>query len=268
MKPNNARTQGKPKRRKDGIYTVPATNIVTRKSVSPLQVALNRTPLLPAFIKIPRMLYYDQNKTMAITNTGLATDYFYSANGIFDPDITGTGHQPIGFDQIMTFYEQYTVTRSSITCHFRNLADCNLSIALAPDATAVTDPNQHMENGLVVMKANSAFTTENGFPFPELSLDCDVKGYFGQLTEREMLNDNSLYGTAAANPTEQVYFAVANWPGFAIPGSASTVYFDVLLSYDVIFWEPRKVTESLSRELRLKQANFPLECKTCPSKKK
>jgi len=238
------------KKKNDKIFTVPASNTVTRRNgPNSIQVALSRTPLLPAFCKVQKMLYYDVGKSITINNSGLASQYFFSANGIYDPDISGTGHQPIGFDQLMTFYEQFTVVSATISCHYRGLSGAMFSISLAPGTTALTNPSQIVENGLLVMDSCSGFNTEVGMQHRKLSLDCDVKGYFGQMTEREMLNDNSLYGTNAANPTEQVYFAVSTWPNVGVPGSNMSLEFDVLISYDAIFWEPRKVTESLSAPL-------------------
>jgi len=233
---------------KDGIFTVPAYNTVTRKGVSPMQIALNRTPLLPAFVKVPRMLYYEANLALSVPNTGNAIQYFFTANGLFDPNITGTGHQPIGFDQMMVFFEQYTVTHSSISCFFRPLGSLAFSLSLAPDTTQITNSSQLVENGLIKFDERSNYSTENGLAFPKQSLDCDVKGYFGQRTDREMLNDTNLFGTAAANPTEQVYFAIGGWESLGLSGAGVTLNFDVLLSYDAIFWEPRKASESAKKE--------------------
>jgi hypothetical protein len=248
---------------KDGIYQVPAFNAVTRRGVSPMQVALNRTPLLPTFVKVPRILYYDTNLSLSVPSTGAAITWFFTANGLYDPDITGTGHQPIGFDQLMLFYEQYTVTRSSIECQFWPADKMQIAIALAPDTTQITNPSQYVENGLVTFKAHSGFQTYVGQPFPNLQLSCDVKGYFGQKTDREMLNDVNLFGTVAANPTEQVYFGVTGWQGIGLEGADKSLTFDVLLSYDAIFWEPRKATESVSLEqkerMRRTQTGAPIK---------
>lgn len=38
-----------------------------------------------------------------------AEDRQFNLNSLFDPDRTGTGHQPMGFDQLKTFYNRYRV---------------------------------------------------------------------------------------------------------------------------------------------------------------
>lgn len=42
-------------------------------------------------------------------------NYLFSCNSIYDPDTTGTGHQPYGHDTYATIYNQYTVLYSIIT---------------------------------------------------------------------------------------------------------------------------------------------------------
>ena len=39
-------------------------------------------------------------------------------NSLFDPDFTGTGHQPYYFDQFATIYQRYTVIGSKLTATF------------------------------------------------------------------------------------------------------------------------------------------------------
>lgn len=41
-------------------------------------------------------------------------EYVFCANDLFDPNVTGTGHQPNGFDELMGFYKTAIVTSSFI----------------------------------------------------------------------------------------------------------------------------------------------------------
>ncbi len=38
--------------------------------------------------------------------------YLYRANGLYDPNYTGTGHQPMGYDNLAAMYSHYCVTKS------------------------------------------------------------------------------------------------------------------------------------------------------------
>jgi len=200
------------------------------------------TPLFPASTR--RRLFYHEHDLGFTVTSGVPSGYVFSANGMFDPNITGTGHQPLGFDQMMLLYEQYTVVASKITVNLLNSNTTALSrgcIYLSPDATILSDPNRAMENGQitsVILFPNVTFLS-----CKSMNLDCNVPMYFGRSTNpRTIVNDPELFGTAAANPTEQVYFVISAWDPFG----ANTLgyFFDVTIEYDAIFWEPRKLTES------------------------
>lgn len=50
----------------------------------------------------------------ATATSGVPVAYTFRLNSLYDPDYTATGTQPYGFDQLATFYNNYTVTGSSI----------------------------------------------------------------------------------------------------------------------------------------------------------
>jgi len=197
-------------------------------------------------VKLP---YYEYQISRSGT-AGAISNYFISANGIFDPNVTGTGHQPMGFDTMMTYYEQYTVMASKITVCFCNnsLQAVRAGISLTPDTTAGVI-GDIVENGLIKFVAldapnvgtPGACAGGGGARIKSVSMDCNVASYFGRKTQREMLNDTNLYGTAGANPTEQVYFDIITWGAFSADNT--TVLLDFVVEYDVIFWEPRKVSQ-------------------------
>ena len=49
---------------------------------------------------------------------GSVASYVFRANGLYDPNYTGAGHQPYGFDQWMTYYNQFTVLGSKMKAIF------------------------------------------------------------------------------------------------------------------------------------------------------
>jgi hypothetical protein len=190
-----------------------------------------------------KLFYYEQGLSFSTATPGATSSYFFSANGMFDPNITGTGHQPMGFDQLMLFYEQYTVVTSKITVttYQSSAAPLRAAVALTPDTTAITDPIRIMENGLI--KSTVIGRADVNTVVKSMNLSCNVAKYMGRtMNLRELVNDVTLSGTAAANPTEQVYFTLYAWDPFL--GAVAGMYFDAVLEYDAIFWEPRKLTVS------------------------
>ncbi len=144
----------------------------------------------------------------------------------------------------MLFYEQVTVVRSKITVDLLNSNAGPLArgaVYLSADATILTDPNRVLENGQVVTKM--LYNNVTWGSLGTFTLDCNIASYFGRPRNlRQLLQDDNLFCTAAANPTEQVYFVISAWDPFG----ANTLgfYFNVNIEYDCIFWEPRKLTES------------------------
>lgn len=202
-----------------------------------------RTPLFPPRFK-KNLVYVETGLTVTGT-TGLVGNYFFSANGMFDPNVTGTGHQPMGFDQMMLMYEQYTVTSSKITVTYINGSGAgvyaDVGLYLSPDTTSITNPSQLMENGFFVWKPLNPINVQGSIG--KLNLTCNVATYFARAEyKRELLQDPELHGTAAANPVEQVYFTVCAFDGAG--GNTVTISFTVEIEYEVMFSEPRKLTQS------------------------
>lgn len=52
------------------------------------------------------------------TLTSAPAKYVFSANNIYDPNVTGTGHQPLFHDQYAAMYDHYLVLGSKIRAQF------------------------------------------------------------------------------------------------------------------------------------------------------
>lgn len=64
-------------------------------------------------------LRYCQTKTYTTGAAGVAgTENAFSLNSLYDPDITGVGHQPYGYDQMASLYSNYVVQSVSIQARF------------------------------------------------------------------------------------------------------------------------------------------------------
>jgi len=246
----------KPKRR--GSRRFPKSNRTLANSPtsatisSPLQEMKYHTPLFPPRFR-KTLRYAEVGLAHSSGAAGIGATYFFAANGLYDPNITGAGHQPMGFDQMMLMYNHYTVVSSKITIEANNAGAYGLfpafGIYLSPDTTNISDPARMMENGLMVYKrlsaigGNGATGAVYSRDLPALTLGCDVSSYFARdKKKRELVEDSQLSGTSAANPAELVYFGVYCFDYTAV--AVVNINFIANMIFDVIFWEPKKLTSS------------------------
>jgi len=80
---------------------------------------------------------------------GLAATHVFSCNALNDPDVTGSGHQPRYYDQLMATYNKYRVVGARIRVAFTNLEStlpqlCGIrnNSASGPDG----DENNYLED--------------------------------------------------------------------------------------------------------------------------
>jgi len=190
--------------------------------------------------KATRTIQYYSPGTVT-SGAGSAGAYVFSGNGAFDPDITGTGGQPMGFDQMMLYFNHYTVIRTRLRVVFQTNSTtlrATVAVMISGSSTVTSVIENAMENGDIAFQVLEYAGAMGGTATFTRTLN---HGKFQGL--RNLVDDPNMRGDAASNPTEQTYFHLMIWN----PSSATTVSadFQVMLEYDTIFHEPRKSTLSL-----------------------
>lgn len=216
----------------------------TRKEPGDKNAVATLVQRLPVFTKssqlIKNMAYYEP-QVGALSLAG-APQFFIKANDMYDPTDNSGGHQPIGHDQMMAFYEHFCVIRSNIAVTFSNPspdASFRIGIILSPD-TGALNYSQLIENGYC--KTATLAPRGSAGCVKTLYLDCDVKNYFGKESYKDMLSDERLVGDIGNSPTERVHYGI-----FVIPAFSSdnvNVLTDIVLNCDTIYYEPKKIPVS------------------------
>lgn len=196
---------------------------------------------MPVFPKTSRPIFHTYSETVTVTS-GAATagTYVYATNGLYDCNITSTGHQPMGFDQMMLFYNHYCVMRSKIVVTFKNFSATyasHVSISLNGSSTPITNYDQLMEDGFIV---HTVLTPKFNTGYEKtLRKGCDIARFAGV----DKLRDRDDYqGDASANPAELSYFHISVWnPDDTTVVSATCT---VLMEFEAVYLEPRKLTQS------------------------
>lgn len=193
--------------------------------------------------KFATKLRYQENATINPA-TGVPGVHIVSANGCYDPNITGTGHQPRGFDELMTLYDHYTVIGAKIVATFvlrEGIPHDSMNVGIAlKDATGIETANGYLEGRNVRSKVlrgtDGPGTSCNSVT---LSLKASTRKFLGRT---KPLSDPELKGTVSGNPTEQSYFHL--FAQSIQVGDASPLDVTYRIDYLVVLTEPKQPGQS------------------------
>jgi len=196
-------------------------------------------PVFPA--TIVKRLRYSTTFALGTTAGAITSTYVFRANDLFDPDFTGTGHQPMGFDQLMVWYNHFAVVSAKIRVVCKNTTSSTApTVCLRVDANSspLTVIDQIVEFGGCVTEDLEG---KGGYGANKiLELGCNICKLQG-VSRSALTADPSLRGSAAASPTEVTYFHITCWDTAA---GTSLLECDVILEQVAQFMEPRDMTES------------------------
>jgi len=191
-------------------------------------------------------LKYHDGVVLVGSVLGAPSTQVFSANGMFDPNITGVGHQPRGFDQIMPLFQHYTVISSKCTATFMPVRDIPAfadslavvaSVVLRRSAVVLSDQRGVLEDRNVTFVGTGNSISAEAV---RISRGFNPKTFIGI---SHPMSEANLRGNAATNPTEESFFHVSMVPiGFAT--SAGTWQVSVDIMYIAVFTEPRQPVES------------------------
>lgn len=168
----------------------------------------------------------------------------FRANDLYDPDYTSTGHQPMGFDQLMAFYDHFVVSQSRITVQFKNLGGASLDVGIRLDANfnPVSVASDILEFGGLtrdVLEMKNVYGSTKA-----LALSMDSSKVW-RVRKRDLSAKDTLCGNASSSPADCAYFHCYAWDTSL--GSVN-VALDVMIEAEAMFFEPRTAAPSLSRD--------------------
>lgn len=210
-------------------------------------------------------LTYADSMNLLITNAGGGTSYIFRTNSIYDPDYTGTGHQPLMRDLWASQYDYYTV----LACHYEiQIYNCAVdTITYTAAGTFAQRVGAVLTNLMPTTNVTDISNMGAGYPFPGTEMkNVQTKPlwpenwvtYAGTLTPGDFIVDakdadsDTTWTAVGANP------AVPRYLGFAINAMNSTTFVGqnkavytncqvfVKLDYDVQFTQLNQTLRSVS----------------------
>lgn len=185
-------------------------------------------------------LRYCTNVELVDSVGGVLDIHAFSANNIYDPDITGGGHQPLGRDQWALFYNHYRVIKSNITVRLATTSvgsgqPVMTGLYLADDVSVPAEWTTLAESGRTNPVMHTPGNTESHVMKTSYS---QGKFYKGQ-----GINQASLGASIGSPPADNAYYII-----YAQSADQGSTYvarsYAVTIDYIVNFSEPKDLTQS------------------------
>lgn len=209
-------------------------------------------------------LRYTERFEFTPTSTSVQQQRFMG-NGIYDPNVTGTGHQPRGFDEFMNVYQKFTVVASQCTVQFmyegydgpslidatghltQNRSSSDNVPALTPVACGLHKGHEALAAGTYVQQMEKdrtqwGFVTGAGGEVCTLIGKGSTKEMFGK---EFVIGAEGYIGDDNSDPDQAWFWEV--WAGRIsddYPQEQVKVVCNAILQYDVVFTEPKTLSES------------------------
>lgn len=199
------------------------------KQASYGNVVFAKGPLAP---KVRGRLVYEEQFTLS----GVLDIHKFAANGTYDPDLTIGGHQPRGFDQMMSLYDHNTVIGSKITITAINtsstITGC-LGLLVSDNNTTFTSTSDVLEYRNA--KIGHLSVLGSGQERITLMHKCNPSKF---VSISKPLSEDTLKNSSSANATEDVIYHLIAWNSQG--ATLGTIECTVRIEYDVIFTEPKQ----------------------------
>lgn len=169
--------------------------------------------------------------------------YVFRANSIFDPNVTGTGHQPMGHDEWQDIYNHYTVLGSKIKCTFSSSDNtylgsaCVCTVSRQPDYVAVATSSSTR------IQESGARYKMLGLPSAKSGIVTLTSNFSAKKHLRATTNSGFIRAPFGYNPSEEMFYHCVMSPLDA-GQNLNTIYLYVQIDYIVLLSERRQLNIS------------------------
>lgn len=229
---------GRRKYKKKGGKKIKKRTVKNSTSVGKELTYTQKLPLKPEF---RTRLRYSGTQTMTSGALGvLGAQQQYRLNNVYDPDQSGLGHQPYGFDQLSPLYSKYRVEGVKVT---------QIWSTIGGNADMMTcykiqcNSNAGNLNGITCDYATEQPATSTSYISPsgnvrvvEQNFYISMNKIFG-ITKKEYRSDDGYVSQSysAGEPVKTAYLLQA--VGIPSGGAAQDCTCQTIIEYDITFME-------------------------------
>lgn len=205
----------------------PGTSIAPKNTVSMWHVASSMPYKLRNRMKFSSVIAFT-------TVAGAYGEYVFRMNSLYDPDQTGVGSQPTGFDQWATFYNLYRVVECN--CKIRYLPQVPAAGATASTGSLVLYPSINATGVTTYVDAvasdRSKTLTYGYYTGGESSKVIKSKMPIATIagaTLKDVLAEDDYAGATTGNPANLYYWIIGNY-------NTSTNNSDIEVLVELEYW--------------------------------
>lgn len=190
------------------------------------------------------MMPYVEHVTIS-TTLGARAFHAFSLNSAFDPNYTGTGHQPLGYDQMTPIFGKYCVIGAQAKVTFWNKDDnevIGVALYLSENPTPPGNTVTLIEQGAIQYKflGPTGQTYNNGNPQTTMYVNVSMKKFFKVAS---LLDNTELNTPVTNNPTRQCFLhCIVYQPDGGSSSVSATAH--VELRQRIVFNQPLNLTSS------------------------
>lgn len=172
------------------------------------------------------------------STAGVGFNQFFNLNSLFDPDRSGIGHQPYGFDQLSNLYSRYRVFRTRWHINAKSDQDLlNMCVIPLNHASIAANFSGAMEQPRAVTKTVTGSSAGDATQFygsiylPELT---------GETSEQYRTNEDNQAQTTASPGTLLTLRITTDCP----TGATFNLLYNITLEFDCEFFDPVALAQS------------------------
>lgn len=200
-------------------------------------------PFLPVLFK--KMTYSETHKFTVGTSGLFSGIQRYKVNSLFDPDETGGGHQPAGFDILTQIYNRYKVNHVKITMKVMDPSQDGIAVGWM-----LTNPSNGSDSigggtiGDIKEKQQSGvvFVNNTGSQIRTKVISLPMHTIAGVTKLQFKADPDNYTGSAIGDPGNvcKIQFAAADING----GSSATVSVNIQLEFYTMWYQRKTLAQS------------------------
>jgi hypothetical protein len=163
----------------------------------------------------------------------------YRLSSLFDPNLTGSGSQPLSFDQLAAVYQKYLVLKCDWEVQATNLNSTAAFITVVPTDVTVASASMQSLSEIKRSVTRALSINSGGQATVTMRGSVDMSDLHGQI---DLDADSSQYSLVSTNPSDTAFLTIR--AADYTTATSISVGIRVRLTYYAVFKEYALVNES------------------------